>query len=91
MVTLTSITIAREKAVQNTENAKKAKNNKNGKNIENTRNSKNGEYLKINLVQVLYIEYLIIFQEKSVLVLLDLESEINAIHLTFTKELGFSI
>lgn len=51
----------------------------------------NNKYLGINFAQVLYIRYLIIFQKKSKLALLNLKSEVNAIHLTFIKELSFSI
>ena len=54
-------------------------------------NDKNGKYLVTNLVQVLYIWYHITFQNKSVLMLFDLKSEVNSIHLIFVKELNLSI
>ena len=37
-----------------------------------------------------YIQYLIIFWEKSVIVLIDLDSKVNIIYSIFAKELGFS-
>ena len=51
-----------------------------------------GEYPE-NLAWVQYIRYPITFRKKSVpvLVLLDLGSKVNAIHLTFAKELSLSI
>ena len=50
-----------------------------------------GENLGLSLTQVLYIRYPINFGEKSVLVLLDSGSEINAVYPAFTKELGLLI
>ena len=50
-----------------------------------------GENLGSNLAQVPYICYPINFGKKSVSTLLDLGSEVNVVHLTFVKELGFSI
>ena len=52
---------------------------------------KNSEYPEINLAQVLYIWYYIIYQKKSMLVLLNLKNEVNAIYLTFAKKLGLFI
>ena len=51
-----------------------------------------GKYLE-NLAQVLCIRYPITFWKKSVpmLMLLDLSSKVNAIYLTFARELGLSI
>lgn len=54
-------------------------------------NSENSKYPKINFIQVLCIWYPIIFLKKSILVLLNLKSEINAIHLTFAKRLDLFI
>ena len=51
----------------------------------------NDKNLRFILAQVLYIYYPINFGKKSILTLLDLGSEVNAIHLTFTKKLGLSI
>lgn len=70
---------------------KSAKNGKNNKKDKNSENSKNVEYIKTNLVLVPCIQYSITFPKKFVLALLDLKNEINAIYLTFSKKLGFSI
>lgn len=61
------------------------------KSVETVRAGKDSEYLRINLVQVPGIQYLITFKKKSVLVLFDLDSEVNAIHSTFAKKLDLSI
>ena len=53
-----------------------------------TREEVDGKNLGSNLVQVPYICYPINFGRKSVLVLLDSDSEVNAVHLVFAKELG---
>ena len=50
-----------------------------------------GENLGANLARVLCICYPINIEKKSVLALLDSDSEVNAIHPTFAKEPGFSI
>ena len=67
--------------------------------IETASISKNGEEskgeknLRLNLAQVPCIRYSISFQKKFVLVLalLDSSSRVNAIHLTFAKELDLPI
>lgn len=64
---------------------------KTGENGENSKNEKKGEYPEINFIQVPYIWYPITFQEKSVLALFDLRTEVNAIYPTFAKELDLSI
>lgn len=43
------------------------------------------------IIQVLCIQYSIIFLEKSMLPILILDSKVNTIYLTFTKKLKFSI
>lgn len=53
--------------------------------------SEDSEYLRTNLAQISCIQYSITFWEKSVLVLLDSSSEVNAIHLTFAKKKSFFI
>lgn len=68
-----------------------AKNFKKSKNAKNAEDNKKNKYLNTNLVQVLYIQYFIIFWEKFFLVLLNSRSDVNIIYLIFTKELGFSI
>ena len=65
--------------------AKNTRNNRTGE------NSKKYKYLEINLVQIPYIQYSIIFKEKSVLMLFDSRNEVNIIYPSFTKKLGFSI
>lgn len=55
------------------------------------KDGEDGKYPETNLTQILYIRYPIIFRKKSVLALLDLGNEINAIHPTFAKERGLSI
>ena len=50
-----------------------------------------GDNLRPNFVRVLCIRYLINFEEKSVLALLNSGSEVNSLHLAFVKELGLSI
>lgn len=55
---------------------------------------KNGEKSENgNFTQILCIRYLITFRKKSVLVLvfLNLDSEVNTIHLTFAKKLSLPI
>ena len=49
------------------------------------------KHLRYNLAQDLYICYSINFMHKSVLVLFESNSEVNAVHLTFTKEPDLSI
>ena len=46
---------------------------------------KNSENLKSNLTQVLYIQYSIIFEKKSVWALFHLCNKVNAIYTTFAK------
>ena len=58
---------------------------------EEVKDVKDCENPRSNLVQIPCIRYSINMKKKSVSVLFDLGSEINAIHLTFDKELGFSI
>ena len=48
-----------------------------------------GENLGSNLAQVPYIYYPINFGKKSMLVLFDSGNEVNALHLAFSKKLGF--
>ena len=77
------MTVAKEKEIENA---------KDGKNLGTTgKTSEDDENLRLNLVQVLCIQYPITFKKKSMLVLLDLSSEVNTIHPTFAKELGFFI
>lgn len=45
--------------------------------------SKSGKYPGTNFIQVLCIWYSIIFQKKFVLIFFNLNSEVNAIYLTF--------
>ena len=47
-----------------------------------------GKNLRSNLTRVLFIYYPINFGKKSVLTFFDSSSEVNAVHLTFAKELG---
>ena len=58
---------------------------------EEVEDAKDGENLRSNLAQVPCIWYSITTKKKSVLALLDLGSEVNAIHPTFAKELGLPI
>lgn len=85
MTTIAKKVFSKAKIGETDETGETSRNGKNGKNEEKDKN------LGINLAQVPYIQYLITFQKKFVLVLLESRSEINVIHLTFTKELGFSI
>lgn len=75
----TPITVARKEATENFGTA------------EIGEDGKNGKYLRTNLVQIPRIQYLITFLKKSVLVLFDLNSEVNAIYITFAKELDLFI
>ena len=50
-----------------------------------------GENLGSNLIRVLCIRYHINFGKKSISALFDLGSEVNAVYLTFAKELGLLI
>ena len=50
-----------------------------------------GENPRSNLAQILCIRYSINFRKKSVLAFFNSGSKVNAVHLTFAKELGFSI
>lgn len=52
---------------------------------------KNGEYLATNLIQVLYICYSDTLEEKSILILFNLQIEINVIYSIFIKKLDFLI
>lgn len=88
MATSTLVITARKEAIKNT---KKVKNSKNGKNNENNENNKNGKYLEQILHKFYVSNILSPFQKKFVLALLDLKNVVNAIYLTFAKELGFSI
>ena len=49
--------------------------------------SKDDKNPRINLVQVLYIQYPILFQKKFILALLDLGNKVNAIYPNFAKKL----
>lgn len=73
------MTIIRKKTIKN------ARSGKTGE------NSRNGEYLEINLTQVLYIQYSIIIQKRSILILFNSSNEVNTNHLIFAKKLGFFI
>lgn len=79
MVSTTSrpVTVARKEVSQN------VKTGENGKNRDKD--------LGINLTQVSYIKYFIIYQKQSMLALLNSRSEINVIYPTFAKELGLPI
>ena len=89
LATSTPLTETREEAVETVETGKTAEV------VETTGAGKDGKQSKgkysKNLAQVLCIQYLIIFRKKSVLALLDSNSEVNAIHPTFTQELRLSI
>lgn len=52
---------------------------------------KDGENSRSYLAQIPCIRYPINLKKKSVLMLLDLDSKINAIYLAFAKELGLLI
>ena len=93
-MTSTTVTRTRKKAV---ETAGKAETTEITKAIETLKvdkgsNESKDEYPE-NLAQVPYIWYPITFQKKFVPVsaLFDLGSKVNAIHLTFVKELGLPI
>lgn len=60
--------------------------------VETTGASKSKNKYLENLVQIMCIQYPIIFWKKSVLMsaLFDLDNEVNAINLIFAKELGLS-
>ena len=77
------VTIARKKAIENTEN---------GKNLGITfRAGENNENPRSNLARVLYIWYPIAFRKKSILACFDSSSEVNTIYPNFTKELSLFI
>ena len=80
LLTFTSVTGTRKEAIETAETAKVVETVGAGK---DSKKSKGDEYLR-NLVQVLYIQYLITFRKKSILVsaLFNLDSEVNAIYLT---------
>lgn len=83
LATSTLVIVAREKAVKNAEDSK---------NLEiTTEVGKNDKNQRSNLAQVLCIRYPITFKRKSELEFFDQNSEINAIHPTFAKKLGFFI
>lgn len=70
------------------ETVKNARASEDDENPETTaKASEDSKNLRTNLTQILYIQYFITFWKKFILVLLDLGSEVNAIYLTFTKEL----
>lgn len=73
------VTITRKEAVETVKTTKDYK------------DSEGGEYLGTNLTQIPYIWYLITFQNKSVLVLFDLNREVNIIYPIFAQELGLPI
>lgn len=91
LATSTPETETRKKAVETIKTAETAEA------VETTRAGKDGKKnkgdrnLKSNYIQVLWIWYLINLRKKSVLVLLDLDIEVNAVYPTFAKELDFSI
>ena len=99
LVSATSTTVigTREEMVETVKTIETAKAVEIAKAIGTTKISKDGkenkcEYLK-NLAQIPYIQYLITFRKKFVpmLALFDLNSKVNAIHLTFARELGLLI
>lgn len=51
----------------------------------------NDKYPETNFVKIPYIRYLITFQEKFVLALLNLKNEVNVIFLILAKKIGFFI
>ena len=61
------------------------------KTSENSKNKDKNKTLGINIIQVLCIQYPIIFQKKSIFALFNPKSEINTIYPIFAKELGFFI
>ena len=68
------------------------KNVKNNENLRTTAGAgEDGKNLRINLTQVLCIQYFIAFWKKFVLALFDLGNKINTIYPTFAKELGLFI
>ena len=81
-MTFTLVTGTRKKAVKIAEIARAVKDGKESKD----------DYLE-NFAQVPCIQYLVTFRKKSVpmLAFIDLDSEINAIHPTFARELGLPI
>lgn len=81
MVTSTPVTKTRKKTVETTETAKNAEIAGAG---EDGKDGEGGDYQK-NFAWVLYIQYAIIAENKSmsILPLFDLGSEINVIQLTF--------
>lgn len=85
LATFTLVIAAKEKAFKNAEI------NKTGENGNNYKNRDKSENLGTNFAQVLCIQYPITFQEQSILALFDSKSEFNTIHLSFAKELDFSI
>ena len=78
----TPVTETREEEVGTAEAVETAEAGKDGE---------EGESEYRNLAQVPCIRYPINFKRQSVLALLDLGSEVNAVHLVFAKELGLPI
>lgn len=76
------VTITREKAFETAETIG---------DVEVDENGEGGECLAINLIQVLYIWYLITFWKKFVLILFNSGSKLNAIFPTFAQELKLCI
>ena len=79
LATFIPMIVVRKKMVENAKSTRAGKDNE------------DGEYLIINLAQVLYIECLITFWKKFMLALLNSDSKINSIYPTFAKELGLPI
>ena len=77
------MTVARKKALRNTETSESSENGENSRN----ENENSGS----NFAKISYIQYLIIFQKQSILVLFDFKSEVNVIHPILTKKLGLSV
>ena len=82
LATSTPVIETREKAVGTAEAVETAKAGKDGE-------ESKSEYQ--NLVRVPCIHYPINFRKQSVSPLFDLESEVNAVHPAFAKELGLPI
>lgn len=81
LATLTLVSEAREAAVETAEIAETVR----------SKNDEGGKYAKTSLVQVLFIQYPIIFWKKSVLIVFDFGNKVNVIYPTFAKELGLLI
>ena len=77
------MTGTREEAVKTTKVAQSTGAGKDGE-------KSKGKYLE-NLARVFCIRYPINIRKKSVLALFDSDSKVNAIHLTFAKEVGLPI